>query len=168
MAAVRAPSDAYLPHGPVTQLLRAALLDGEPAARAWRDGRVALYSRTGKDWTASFPSIVEAARALTVRDALIDGEIAVVLPDGRTSFQSLQNRLGDGYEGYCAMTDGGWPVLFRPVLRKLVADGPQYFGAGAIVVEPIRQLNRPFSTLLQVRVANASGSAASSTRMRQP
>ena len=42
MAAVRAPSDAYLPHGAVTQLLRAALLDGEPAARSWRDGRAAL------------------------------------------------------------------------------------------------------------------------------
>ncbi|HYI22191.1 MAG TPA: nucleotidyltransferase family protein [Candidatus Limnocylindrales bacterium] len=42
MAAVRAPSDAYLPHGVVTQLLRAALLDGEPAARAWREGRGAL------------------------------------------------------------------------------------------------------------------------------
>ncbi len=42
MAAVRAPSDAYLPHGAVTQLLRAALLDGEPAARAWREGRAAF------------------------------------------------------------------------------------------------------------------------------
>jgi len=56
-----------------------------------RAGRVALYTRNGNDWTASFPEIAEAARALSVDDALIDGEVAVVLPDGRTSFQALQN-----------------------------------------------------------------------------
>jgi bifunctional non-homologous end joining protein LigD len=53
--------------------------------------RIALYSRNGKDWTAAFPEIVDGARALGVRDALLDGEVAVVLPDGRTSFQALQN-----------------------------------------------------------------------------
>ena len=56
-----------------------------------RGSRVALYSRNGKDWTAAFPEIVEAARALRIDDALLDGEVAVVLPDGRTSFQALQN-----------------------------------------------------------------------------
>ncbi len=56
-----------------------------------RGSRVALYSRNGKDWTAAFPEIVEAARSLRVDDALLDGEIAIVLPDGRTSFQALQN-----------------------------------------------------------------------------
>lgn len=61
-----------------------------------RDGRVALYSRTGKDWTSAFPTIVDAAKKLRTNDALIDGEIAVVLPDGRTSFQALQNRLAEG------------------------------------------------------------------------
>jgi bifunctional non-homologous end joining protein LigD len=56
-----------------------------------RRSRVALYSRNGKDWTAAFPEIAEAARALGLDDALLDGEVAVVLPDGRTSFQALQN-----------------------------------------------------------------------------
>ena len=56
-----------------------------------RDGRVTLISRNGKDWTAAFPEIAEAAASLPVRDALIDGEVAMVLPDGRTSFQMLQN-----------------------------------------------------------------------------
>jgi hypothetical protein len=66
------------------------------------------------------------------------------------------------------MTDGQWPVLFRPVLQKLVADGPQYFGAGAIVVEPVRQLNRPFSTLLQVRVASSGGSQGAFIKILKP
>ena len=56
-----------------------------------RNGRIALITRNGNDWTDAFPEIVEAARRLRVDDALLDGEVAVVLPDGRTSFQALQN-----------------------------------------------------------------------------
>ena len=56
-----------------------------------RGRRVALYSRNGKDWTTAFPEIARAAAALRLDDALLDGEVAMVLPDGRTSFQALQN-----------------------------------------------------------------------------
>src|SRR4051812_8744646 len=55
------------------------------------NGRIMLISRNGKDWTAAFPEIAEAAALLKVESALIDGEVCVVLPDGRTSFQALQN-----------------------------------------------------------------------------
>ncbi len=57
-----------------------------------RRGRVVqLITRNGNDWTDRYPAIVDAARALDVDSALIDGELAIVLPDGRTSFQALQN-----------------------------------------------------------------------------
>ena len=59
-----------------------------------RGDRVTLTSRNGKDWTGAFPEIVEAARALKTREVLLDGEIAAVLPDGRTSFQAMQQRGG--------------------------------------------------------------------------
>ena len=59
-------------------------------------GSVLLLSRNGKDWTARFPSVVEAARRLPVRQALLDGEVTIVMPDGRTSFQALQNAYGSG------------------------------------------------------------------------
>jgi bifunctional non-homologous end joining protein LigD len=49
-----------------------------------------LISRNGKDWTHVFPSIAEAAQTLKTRDAIIDGEVAMVMPDGRTSFAALQ------------------------------------------------------------------------------
>jgi bifunctional non-homologous end joining protein LigD len=56
------------------------------------DGRrITLISRNGKDWTTNFPDVVAAVRRLGLSDALIDGEVAAVLPDGRTSFQALQN-----------------------------------------------------------------------------
>jgi bifunctional non-homologous end joining protein LigD len=51
---------------------------------------VRLLSRKGNDWTHVFPSIAEAARKLRTHDALIDGEVAMVMPDGRTSFAALQ------------------------------------------------------------------------------
>jgi bifunctional non-homologous end joining protein LigD len=56
-----------------------------------RSGRVTLLSRNGKDWTAVFPEVVTAVEKMALDDALLDGEVASVLPDGRTSFQALQN-----------------------------------------------------------------------------
>ena len=57
---------------------------------------ITLISRNGKDWTRAFPPVVEAASKLKVKSALIDGEVAMVLPDGRTSFQALQNAGASG------------------------------------------------------------------------
>ena len=56
-----------------------------------RNGLVTLWSRNGKDWTAAFPEVVHAVEQLKLRDALLDGEVASVLADGKTSFQALQN-----------------------------------------------------------------------------
>jgi bifunctional non-homologous end joining protein LigD len=57
-------------------------------------GTVRLMSRRFKDWTAEFPTVVQAVAELPVRRAILDGEVAVLLPDGRTSFQGLQNSFG--------------------------------------------------------------------------
>ena len=51
---------------------------------------VRLISRNGKDWTHVFPAVAEAAKKLPTKDALIDGEVAMVMEDGRTSFAALQ------------------------------------------------------------------------------
>jgi bifunctional non-homologous end joining protein LigD len=62
------------------------------------DGKdVRLLTRNGLDWTSRFPSIVSAASALSTDAALIDGELALLLPDGRTRFQGLQK--GQDAEG---------------------------------------------------------------------
>lgn len=54
-------------------------------------GRARLVSRNARGWTDSFPTVCEAALRLPLRAALLDGELAVLLPSGRTSFQALQN-----------------------------------------------------------------------------
>jgi bifunctional non-homologous end joining protein LigD len=63
------------------------------------DNKVSLWSRRGNDWTRDFPEVAAAARMLRVRRALIDGEVAVLMPDGRTSFQALQNSLAGERQG---------------------------------------------------------------------
>jgi bifunctional non-homologous end joining protein LigD len=76
-------------------------------------GRATLWSRRGKDWTAQFPGVAAAAAALPVATALLDGEVAALLPDGRTSFQALQN----------AFSAGARPVLAYFVFDLLHLDG---------------------------------------------
>ena len=73
--------------------------DGYRIGARVRNGRVSLYTRNGNDWTAAFPEVADAVDHLGLNDTLIDGEVAVVLPDGRTSFQALQNTAGGGSRG---------------------------------------------------------------------
>ncbi len=92
--------------------------------------RVTLLSRTGKDWSAEFPSITEAIAKLD-GDLWLDGEVCVMTPDGRTSFQALQNRAVDsadvGYFVFDVLYAHGkdlrdLPLLERKeVLRRLLA-----------------------------------------------
>ena len=94
---------------PINELQLAQLVDAPPEGPDWLHeqkfdgyrilaeldhGNVRLLSRRFKDWTAEFPTVAEAVAALPVKRAVLDGEVAVLLPDGRTSFQGLQNAFG--------------------------------------------------------------------------
>jgi bifunctional non-homologous end joining protein LigD len=57
-------------------------------------GDVRLISRNGKDWTDRFQAAANAVLALPCRRAILDGEVAILRPNGHTSFQDLQNYLG--------------------------------------------------------------------------
>jgi bifunctional non-homologous end joining protein LigD len=52
---------------------------------------IRLFTRTGREWTAKLPHLVAALRELGIEDSLLDGEIVVPGPDGRSDFQALQN-----------------------------------------------------------------------------
>jgi bifunctional non-homologous end joining protein LigD len=56
-------------------------------------GRARLITRSGLDWTDRFPNVAEAAAAIPARSAVLDGEVVVLLPDGRSSFRALQLAL---------------------------------------------------------------------------
>jgi bifunctional non-homologous end joining protein LigD len=69
-------------------------LDGYRLAVRIERGRVQLFTRGGKDWTDTFPRLAEAAAALPVDRAWLDGEAVVFDAEGRTRFQLLQNAQG--------------------------------------------------------------------------
>jgi len=102
---------APLPH---FQAQLARLVDAPPEGNEWLHemkldgyrigcridgGEIHLLSRNGKDWTSRFPEVREGAAHLPVRQALLDGEVALLLPDGRTSFQALQNAFAGSDRG---------------------------------------------------------------------
>ncbi|WP_174292530.1 DNA ligase D [Sphingomonas bacterium] len=86
------------------------LVDAVPAGSAWMHevkydgyralvavggGHAKVYTRSGLDWTDKFAAIAEAAAALPVASALIDGEI-VAFKDGRPDFSTLKDAIASG------------------------------------------------------------------------
>jgi bifunctional non-homologous end joining protein LigD len=65
-------------------------LDGFRTLAFINGNSVSLLSRNEKDFGAKFPQILEAVKKLNTRDAIIDGEIVALDPEGRSSFQLLQ------------------------------------------------------------------------------
>lgn len=59
-------------------------------------GTAILRTRSGLDWSAKFQPVADAAAALPVADALLDGEIVAMLPSGVSSFSRLQDALESG------------------------------------------------------------------------
>ncbi len=68
--------------------------DGYRILAAKAGAEVRLESRRGLDWSDRFAPVVAAVAALPVRDAVIDGEVCAVTPDGKPSFQRLQQWVG--------------------------------------------------------------------------
>jgi bifunctional non-homologous end joining protein LigD len=66
---------------------RAHARESRARPRAWCE------TRAHQDWTERFSSIAAAAEELPVRQAILDGEVVVLRPDGVTSFEALQQAL---------------------------------------------------------------------------
>src|SRR4051794_10767531 len=58
---------------------------------ALKNGKEAqLFSRNEKSFNLKFPEVAQAVAKLKVKEAIIDGEIVAVEPNGKSSFQLLQ------------------------------------------------------------------------------
>ena len=125
---------AAAPEGP--EWLHEVKFDGYRIVARLADGAARLLSRNGRDWTVRFPAVAAAVARLPARQALLDGEVAVLLPDGTTSFQALQNVMAgepghrliyyvfdllhlDGLDLTAAPLEGR-----KDVLRRLLAAAP--------------------------------------------
>jgi bifunctional non-homologous end joining protein LigD len=67
-------------------------LDGYRVIALVASGEVRLQSRRGLDLTACFPEIAAELRAQPGGQMILDGEIVALTPEGRPSFNALQNR----------------------------------------------------------------------------
>ena len=69
--------------------------DGFRIGAAVEHGRASLLSRRSKDWTAEFASVAAGAARLGAKSVLLDGEVAAVGRDGRTSMGGMHEGLDD-------------------------------------------------------------------------
>jgi bifunctional non-homologous end joining protein LigD len=73
--------------------LHEAKYDGYRIIARKEGDEITLFSRSGLDWTVRFPAIAKAMQSFPAYSALIDGEVAFVLPSGITDFKSLQEHI---------------------------------------------------------------------------
>jgi bifunctional non-homologous end joining protein LigD len=105
------------PAGP--EWLHELKYDGYRALCRVEGGAARIFSRSGKEWTREMASVARAASALPLDDAWLDGEVVVFGPDGRTSFQALQNALAEKRDDALAYVVFDLPFLDGRDLRAL-------------------------------------------------
>jgi bifunctional non-homologous end joining protein LigD len=81
---------SQLPKGP--EWLYEWKWDGYRTIAIKHGDSVRLYSRKGRDQTASFPSVAQSMKTIHAGTAVLDGEIIAINKSGEVSFQQLQNR----------------------------------------------------------------------------
>src|SRR3954454_2630012 len=102
--------EARGPPGKESEPMLAALVEKPPPADGWiaevkldgfralarlSDGEVELWSRRGNDLTARFKPVADdLGRGLRSPNAVVDGEVVAVGPDGKPSFSLLQTSEG--------------------------------------------------------------------------
>ena len=67
-------------------------LDGYRLIASKSKGEALLLTRNGNDYTAVFPEIARAIKALPIDEFIIDGEVVVLDGEGKPSFARLQRR----------------------------------------------------------------------------
>ncbi len=58
-------------------------------------GQANFTSRNGLGWSMRLPELVTEAAKLNAREVLLDGELACLLGDGRSCFNSLQDAIAN-------------------------------------------------------------------------
>jgi len=78
------------------QWLHEIKFDGYRLLAFLAKGQVRLQTRNGNDWTHKFPSIYASVAKLKGKTAVLDMEAVVLDSAGKSSFQAMQQALGDG------------------------------------------------------------------------
>jgi bifunctional non-homologous end joining protein LigD len=115
------------------ELQLATLVDEPPEGDDWfheqkfdgyrilaeRDGdRVELWSRNGNPWTQQFQTIAAALGTLHTKQLVLDGEVAAVMPDGRTSFGALHDGAPLVYFVFDVLAADGVELAHMPLSAR--------------------------------------------------
>ena len=73
--------------------------DGYRAVAFVENGEVRLVSRNQNEFTSAYPELAVIAKSITAKQAVLDGEICALDPQGRSSFSLMQQRTGLSGEG---------------------------------------------------------------------
>lgn len=79
---------------PGDQWLHELKFDGYRLLCHLQRGQARFWTRNRKDWTAKFPMVSKAVKALAVSSVILDGEVVALDASGRSSFQKLQQSIG--------------------------------------------------------------------------
>jgi bifunctional non-homologous end joining protein LigD len=101
-----------------------------------QDGKVNLKTRKGLDWTAKFRAIAE--EAVSLPNAIIDGEIVALDAHGAPNFAALQGALSE--QNTSDLIFYGFDLLFD--------------GSGDLRALPLAERKRRLDTLLSARKAS--------------
>lgn len=80
--------DAFTKEGWIFELK----LDGYRLLAGKRAGEATLVTRNGNDYTAVFPEVARAVKAIPLEEFIIDGEVVVLDAEGKPRFSLLQQR----------------------------------------------------------------------------
>jgi DNA ligase D-like protein (predicted ligase) len=124
------------PSGP--QWVHEIKLDGYRMAARIDNGRVQLLTRTGLDWTAKYPSAVEALSNLSAKSAYLDGELCGVDDAGLPSFARTQAATeGERgvhlvYYAFDLLPIGGWDVSGLTLIERKALLAPLLVGKAGL------------------------------------
>jgi bifunctional non-homologous end joining protein LigD len=114
--------------------------DGVRAIAYMRPGRIHLESRNLIDVTAQYPELRGLTGALGMHEAVLDGEIVAFDPDGRPSFERLQQRIHQTSESVIRRRMKSHPVTY--VLFDLL-----YLDGHSLMDEPYTERRRRLEEL---------------------
>ena len=101
--------------------------DGVRAIAYSEPGRLRLESRNLNDITAQYPELRQLNRELSSHTAVLDGEIVAFDPEGRPSFERLQQRMHLTGEAEIRRRAQQYPVVYV-IFDLLYLDGHELMG----------------------------------------
>ena len=125
--------------------------DGVRAISFIEDNHVRMFSRTGKRCDQQYPELMVLPHFLRASTAIVDGEIAVLDENGRSSFSLIQPRISVGDPNSIAHLARSTPVTMM-LFDLLYLDG--YDLRGVALAERKKLLEEIFAPSDHIRVSD--------------